>query len=180
MPSLDGAVTLVEMHHVAIAVSQYLYLYVFRSLQIFFNEDIVDAEGLFSFALSAPELIRHLLFAPDYPHTSAAASGCRLQHYRVAAFLGKPESHFFRWDGLSDARDSRRAHFVGNDLGLHLISQSVHHRMVRSYKDDSFFFTRFRKFDVLSQESISRMDGVYTLGLGKFDYLVYCQISVHR
>src|SRR5699024_11990582 len=73
---------------------------------IFFNEDIVDAEGLFSFALSAPELIRHLLFAPDYPHTSAAASGCRLQHYRVAAFLGKPESHFFRWDGL-DRKSTR-------------------------------------------------------------------------
>ena len=180
MSSLDGAVTFVQMHDIAVVVSQDLHFDVLRTFQIFFNKDVINTEGFLRFALGAAVLLYHFVFRSYDTHTSATASCCCFQHNRIAAFFCKLQSDVFRRYGFRDARDSRHAYAVGYDLGLDLVSKAVHHVIIRSDEYQSFFFTCLCKFHIFRQEAITRMDRIHTLGLSQLNDLIDRQVSIYR
>jgi hypothetical protein len=78
MSSLYRAVSLVKVNDISFLIAEYLDLYMLRVLQIFLDEDIVDAEGLGSFALGASVFIYDVPFVPDDSHASTATAGSSL------------------------------------------------------------------------------------------------------
>ena len=83
------------MNYIAVVVAKHLHLYMLWSFYVFFYKYVVNSKGLACFASGAFKLLRKLIFAPYNPHTSASASGRRLEHYRVAAFFCKFQSHLY-------------------------------------------------------------------------------------
>ena len=74
MTSLHGAVSLVEMHHVAMVVSQQLHLDMFRTVQESLNEDCAVAKRIQSFGCCPGERIFQALLLPNDSHASTTAS----------------------------------------------------------------------------------------------------------
>ena len=170
--SLDGTVTFIQMYDVAVAVSQDLHFDMLRTFQIFFNEDIVDTECLLRFTLGTAVLFYHFFLRSYDTHTSSAASGRCLQHNRVSAFICELQSHLFRRYGFCDARDSRHTYAVCHDLGLDLVSEVVHHVIIRSDENQSFFFACLCKFYIFRQEAVTWMDRIHAFCLCQFDDLI--------
>ena len=69
---------------------------------------------------------------------------------------------------------------MGHDLGLDLVAQFIHHFRSRSDEFNARIGTCLGEFHVFCQESVSRMDGIYALGLGQCDDFVDTQISAYR
>lgn len=69
MPPLDGAVALVQMHHVARFVAQQLHFDVPRSLDEFLDEHGAIAESSLRLRGSTFEHLSYLLHLPDNAHT---------------------------------------------------------------------------------------------------------------
>ena len=178
--SLDGTVTFIQMYDVAVTVSQDLHFDMLRTFQIFFNEDIVDTECLLRFTLGTAVLFYHFFLRSYDTHTSSAASGCRLQHNRVSAFICELQSHLFRRYGFCDARDSRHTYAVCHDLGLDLVSEVVHHVIIRSDENQTFFFACLCKFYIFRQEAVTWMNRIHAFCLCQFDDLINSQISIYR
>ena len=176
MSSLNRAVSLIKMNDVSLFISQYLHLDMFRVFKIFFNENIVYAEGLCSFASGASELRQEFFLGTNNSHTSSAAACCCLEHYRISAALCKLQSFFFCFDGFLYARNSRNAYGVCHNLGFNLIAESIHHFSCRSDKLDSFSSTGLCKLYVFCKETISRVDSVYALGLCQSNDFIDTQI----
>ena len=167
------------MDYISVVVAQNLHFDMLRSFDVFLNEDIIDAEGLFRFGSGALVLSRQFFAAANDSH-SASAAACRcLEHDRIAALFSKLQRCFHIRNLLGDSRNCRHADRLGDDLGLHLVSKLVHHVSARAYEHDTIGLTCPCELRILSQESVSRMYGVDALCLCQFDNFIYCQISVH-
>lgn len=62
VPALHGAVTVKQVHHIAVVVGQDLDLHVLGALQVFLNKDLVVAKSLLGFVNGLLELLGHILF----------------------------------------------------------------------------------------------------------------------
>ena len=178
--SLDGAVTLKKMHDIARLVAQNLHFDVFRVLKVFFNKNIINAKSLGCFGTCGTELRQQLFLCSDDSHTASAAAGCCLEHHRIAAGIREFQCFCFCFNCFFHARYCRYADRVRHELRLDFVTERVHHISRRSDKLDAFICACLRKFRVLRQETVSRMDGIDTLGLCQRDDLIDAQISADR
>ena len=178
--SLNRAVALEQMHDVALFVPQNLDLDVLRILQIFFDENVVVSERLRRFALRRPVLIDDIRLFADHTHSPAAAAGCRFQNHRVSAFVSEFHCLVFTPDRRLDARNRRNSYFLRHQFGLDLVTQLIHHIRSRSDELDTCVLTGLGKIGVFRKETVSRVNRIYALRSGDFNYLVDSQIGVHR
>ena len=88
MAALQGAIALVEMDSVAVAVGKNLHLDVARRGDVFLDQHAFVAEGGFRLAHGSGERGLEIGVAVDPAHALAAAAGHRLDQHRVADLVG--------------------------------------------------------------------------------------------
>jgi hypothetical protein len=103
--ALDGAVTLVEIHVVAVGVAQHLDLDVARLEHVLFDEDAVVAEGVAGFVDAGREAFVGFGVVVGNPQALAAAAGGGLDHHRIADLLGDLDGCIGTVDGIVVAGD---------------------------------------------------------------------------
>jgi hypothetical protein len=86
--ALDGALALVQVDHVAVAVAQHLDLDVARLLHKLLDEDAVVAKAVAGFVLAAGKAFKGFLVVEGHAQALAAAAGAGLDHHGVANALG--------------------------------------------------------------------------------------------
>ena len=163
--SLYGAISLIKVHQVAVLIAQHLNLNMLRLFQVFLDKNISVAECFYRFVMGTAELRNQFFAAANDSHSSSAAAGSRLQHYRITALLCKFQRFILGRDGLIHARDGRNANAFRYQLGLDFITQRIHHLMCRSDEFDAALLASFRETGIFCQESITRVNGIAALCL---------------
>src|SRR5215472_15158258 len=82
--ALDGAIALVQMHHLAVAIAEHLHLDVPRLGEIVLDEERARAEGSARPSLRGGVGLGEGRPVGDLDHADAAAARRRLEHERVA------------------------------------------------------------------------------------------------
>ena len=180
VPALHGAVTVEEVNDVAVVVGQDLDLHMLGALEVFFDEDLVIAEGLLGLVDGFLKLLGHVLGAGDDAHAASAAAVGGLEHDGVADLLGHGHGLFHGLHGVVHAGDDGHVGGDGDLLGGDLVAHGVHALHGGADEDDAVLFTFLHQDGVLGQEAIAGVDGVHVVVLGDLDDGGDVQIGVDR
>ena len=177
--ALDGAVTVIQVDHVAVVIGQHLDFHVLGAAEVLLNEDLVVAEGLLGLVDGLLELLGHVSFLIDNSHAAAAAAVGGLQHDGVADLLGHFHGLFHGLHGVVYAGDNGDVGSDGDLLGGDLVAHGVHAVHGGADEDDAVLLALFHQDGVLSQEAIAGVNGVHVVFLGDLDDGSDVQIGVH-
>ncbi len=150
------------------------------SFDVFFYEYIINSKGFAGFTSGAFKLLRKLLRVSYDSHTSAAASCRRFEHYGIAAFLCKFQSHLHCRNSLCNPGNRRHSRLCCSNFGFHLVSHAVHHHIVRPYKYNARLLTGSCKLRILRKKPVAWMYGVNALCLCQLYDSVYRKIRINR
>ena len=120
--ALEGAVTLVEVDDVAVAVRQNLHLDVLWLHQELLHEDGGIAEGLAGLLCHQLEGLAHLLVVGAGAHSPPAAAGCRLEDDGIAVAVGPLNRILCVLQRLRAAGNGGHIAAVGQLLGAELVA----------------------------------------------------------
>jgi hypothetical protein len=81
--TLDRALTLPQIHAVAVTITQYLDLDVAGLFNKLFDEDAVVTEAVTRFVATGSEAIESFFIIPSYAQAFTTAAGAGLDHYGV-------------------------------------------------------------------------------------------------
>ncbi len=148
MIALNGAVSLPQMHHISIAVSQDLELNMarifYKALQI--HPPISEtADRLF---LCCPETLFKIRRIKDFPHSFSAAAQSRLDHDWIADLLCRLQGCLTVRERLFRSRHHRYAHCSHSLSGFLFIAQFFHDFRRRPHKDKTTLPAKIRKLAV--------------------------------
>ena len=159
MPSLNGAVALAQVNHVAVAIGQNLKLNVARLFDKLFHVNAGVAKGGFGFALGSKEQFSKFVGVFDQAHAAAPPARRRFDHHRVADII---RDRF----GLNVAfQQPLAAGNGGHSYPLHgfLSGGLIAHRQhgFRRWPDEGKIMVSadFREASILGQKAITRMNG---------------------
>ena len=158
--ALRRALTLVEMHQVAVAVAEDLELDVARPFDVAFQQHPFATEGVLRLALAGLQVGGELRRRAHDAHALAAAAVRRLDHERIADAVGL---------ALQQARVLLLAGVAGHDrhavrghqqlragLGAHL----AHRGCGRADEGQAGCLDRIGEIRVFRQEAVAGMDGL--------------------
>ena len=91
VPALHRAITLIQMHIVAMLVAKDLNLNMTRSLHVLLHKHVIISKALNTFPLGSFQLPEEVFLLHDDSHTLSSATKRRLQHHREADLLGFSE-----------------------------------------------------------------------------------------
>ena len=177
--ALDGAVTVVQVDHVAVVIGQDLDLHVLGAPQVLFNKDLVVAEGLLGLVDGLLELLGHVCFLINNAHAAATAAVGGLQHHGVANLLGHFHGFLHGLHGVVHTRDNGHVGGDGDLLGGDLVAHGVHAVHGGADEGDAVLFALGYQVGILSQEAVAGVDGVHVVLLGDLDDGIDVQVSVH-
>ncbi len=160
MPSLDRALALVQMHHVAVRVAEDLDLHVPWSLEVLLEDERGVPKAALRFPLGALDRFGEPLRRVDPLHALAATAGARLEQHRVADLRRLRAERLGVLLRARVARDHRHARFGDERLGLALATHRVDGFRRRPHEDQPRGVHGAREVRVLGQEPITRMDRV--------------------
>ena len=95
MTSLDRAVPLSKMHHIAVIIRKHLHLYVPVRMNEFFYIDVLIPEKSFGLFFDPFESPCHVLFMYNTFHAHAAPACRGLDDYRIAYRARNVQCFFF-------------------------------------------------------------------------------------
>ena len=167
--ALQGAVTLIQMGHIAAFICQDLDLDVFGIDQELLHKDIGVTEGLQGFGSYQLKIDADLFYGITAAHTASAAAGRRLQDDREAEFHGQLLGFFLALERFRCTGSSGNIAFQSHLLGAELIAHHIQDPGRRSDEFDAGMLAGFGKLTVLRKEAISGMNGVAVMHPGQFD-----------
>ena len=178
--ALDRAVSFKEMHHIALFITHNLYFNVLWVHDALFYIHIFIAKSHFSFRLCPVIGFFQIFHAVHVADTPSAAAINSLDHDGEAVLFCK-SLHFFkalhRTIGTGNHGDAR---FFCLDTGIDLITE--HHEVfyLRPDENNALFFTPFSKLCIFCQESVARMDGIYSMLLADTNDIFDIEIGINR
>ena len=178
--ALQGAVALIEVDHVALAVAEHLHLDVARPGDIGLQQHALVAEGRAGLAPARRQGGGEVGSAIHPTHALAAAAGHRLDQYRIADARGLAGQGRLGLVLAEIARRHRHAGLVHQRLGGVLQAHGADRGAWRADPDQAGGGDRVGEGGVLREEAVARMDG---LGAGFFrrgDDLFRDQIAFPR
>ena len=157
--ALDGAVTLVQVHDVAVLVGHDLHLDVPTVLDVSLEQHGVVAEGGRRLALCRRHGVGQLVPSPDDPHAFSTAARRSLDEQREAD-LGSDRLEVGPVGvGGGHDRDTR----LDGDLARPVLApHRIHHVCRRSDEHQPRVSHRTREGRALGQEAVAGVDGVCT------------------
>lgn len=123
--SLNGAVTLVKVDDVAVAVTKELNLNVLGLIQETLDEDSAVAEGRLSLRCSSLERVLEFLLVANNSHTTTTTSEGGLDDDRKAEFVSEFLDLFKSLDRPLGTRDDRHVALDGGVTGRDLVAESI-------------------------------------------------------
>ena len=167
IPALERAVALSQVDHIAVLVAQDLHLDVLGLHQIFFNEDVVIAEGLTGLALDQLKGGLDLLRAVAAAHAPAAAAGGRLENDGETVGNGLFQGLIGALQGLGGAGDGGHAAGQGRGLGRQLVAHLGQDLGAGADEGDAGVLTGLGELGVFGEEPVAGVDGVHVPALGQ-------------
>ena len=186
--ALNRALTLVQVNHVAMAVTDQLNLNMAWLFNEFFNEDTVVTKAVFGLITATGETLESFLVVEGDAQAFATAASAGFDHHRVANALCNLYRFLGGFDGIVDPRDAVDTSSTSQLLGLDLVAHGGNRVMLGANEDQAFFFHPLGKASVFTQKSVARVHG---FGAGLFaggnDFFCLqitvttgCRADVHR
>ena len=180
MPSLDGALAITQVHHVAVSVAEHLDFDVSRLIEVPLQVHRVITEGCERFTLSGLEGPLYVGLGLDHAHAFSAATRGSLEQHR--------ESQLNSGGGcLFGARDRLRQAWHDGDAGLRhspprlgLVSHRRYGLGRGPHEDQTGVLDCLRERCLLREEAVSGVDRFRARGLGYLDQLVSSQVTLSR
>ena len=167
--ALDGAIALVEVDDVAVAVAEDLHLDMFRARDVFFEEDGGVAEGAVGLALGLVEQVGEVGGLVDDAHTATAAAEGRLDDEGEADGLGDLHGLGAIRDGVLGAGQDGDGDLLREGAGGGFVAHHVEQLGARADKDDAGLFAGAGEGGVFGEETVAGVDGVNAVVLGDTD-----------
>ena len=178
--SLHGAVALVQMHQIAVRITQNLHFDVSRAANQLLEIDLILAECRLGLAARRRHRLDELAVVLDDAHAAPTTAPTGLQHHREANRAGH------RHDRRGVGGQGRRGGHHRNTGGLRqisrldLVAQPPHGIRERAHEYDVCRGAGFRKLGTFRQEPIAGMDRVGTR-LGRDpDDVRYIEVGLDR
>ncbi len=181
MAALQGAVTLEEMDQVAETVAEELPLDVAGARNVFFQEDIRDAECGLGLPTRLFQSLVELLGRRCDAHAAAAAAHRRFHNHRVAEGARQGVG-FLRAavKRLITAGQNRHLRSFCDSAGDHLVAQLLQDLDPWSDERQAGVLARLGEGRVLAQETIARVDGINPILMGDVDDSLDVQVRANR
>ena len=161
--TLDGAFAFHDINGIAMLVAEHLNFDVTRLGDELFDENTIIAEARLGFRLRGVETVGHFGFRPRDTHALAAAASRRLDHHRIADVIGDLDGFGGVRDFAQIARHRIDLGFIGELLGLDLVTHDLDGLDVRTDEGNAIVGERLGELRVFRQEAIARM---HSLGAG--------------
>ena len=158
VPALEGAVTLKQMHCIAVAVAKDLYLDMAWLGQVLFDQDTRVAETCFSFAARSFEGCLEIFRCIHAAHALAATTGTGLDQNRVADLvcLGLQECGILIVAVV--ARNDRDAGLLHQRLGCVFQAHGAYGVCTWADESDSSLLQCVDKVRIFGEETVSGMN----------------------
>ena len=185
VPPLQTALTLAQVHHVTVGITEDLNLNMPGAGQITLDKQGVVTEDRGGLAPGCDQRIGHLPQIVHHPHALATAARGRLDDQRGPDLLGGDHQLFIR-ECTDAARHNRLAGRGDGVLGPDLVAHRVHRFGGRPDEDDARRLTRTNEIGILRDESVSGVHSVGTRLFGGADDRVDVEVArgfrteVHR
>src|SRR5690606_25320129 len=177
---LDGTVALEQVHGIAEAVGQNLRLDVLGLDDALLEKDVRRTEGLGRLGNHPRVGLFQLLARAPAPNATAAATGPRLEHDRIADALGLAQGFLDVLHVAFGARRDRHAglHHPASSLGL--VTHAADDFGAGANETDAALGTDFGQFVVLREKTIARVQGVAAGLDGQVDQFARVQVTRQR
>ena len=155
--ALNGAFTLVQVNHVAVAVTDQLYFDVARLFNKLLDEHAVVAKTVARLVAATGEAFKRLSVVIGHPQALATATGRGLDHHGVTNTLGNFNRLFGRLNSIVHAGNAVHTGGTGELFGLDLVAHGGNRIVLGADEDNALFFHPLGKAGVLAQEAVARM-----------------------
>ena len=179
VPSLDRAVALEQVHHLARAVGQDLHLDVPGVDHGLLDEDRRVAEGSLGLAHAGLDRVPQLPRVVDPAHAAAAAAGDRLDEQRIGQ-LARGLRQRVRVGARGHARQRGHAGVPGRRDRPRLVAGQRQHLAGRPDEGDAGVGAGLGQGRVLAQEAVARVDGVRSRPHRGGDDRLRVEVGPHR
>ena len=143
--ALNGALALVQVNHVAMAVAQHLNFNVTGLFHKLLNEDAVVAKRITGFVAARRETFKGFFVIEGHAQTFATTAGRGFDHHGVANAFGNVDSLLGGINGIVVARNGVDLGFVGQFFGRNLVAHGRNRKVTRANEGNAFVFTAFGK-----------------------------------
>ena len=160
MAALQGTITLPEMHHIAMRISQHLQFNMARPIEVFFQINTVITKSRLGFGARDTPGFLNLISAVGHFHATATTAGSGLDQHGVFHRLRHFARLFQGFQCTQRTRHQRHAKAAHRVLGGDLVA---HHADMLGRGADEFQPMRFHHFGkarVLGKEAVAGMDGI--------------------
>ena len=175
--ALDGAVTLEQMHRIAVGVAEDLHLDMARFHQILLDQHTRVAEGVLALPHRAFQGLGEVLCLVDLPHALAAATGHGLDQHRITDARRLRRQHLRVLAFPMVSGDDRHAGLLHDRLGRILQAHAADRVRTGADEGQPGDCNRIRKRRVLGQETIAGMDRLRAGTLRRLQHPVGQQIA---
>ena len=164
MPSLQGAITITELHDDAAVIARHLHFDVPRVADHLLHIDRVVAKGRLCFRARTPVSLFEFTGSVDDAHAPPTATTHGLNDHRCAAQRRKKLGRLRQCDRVGEATNHRHAFGLGQCAGAGLIAKE--RKVSRRWPDEQHasVATCFRKSSVFTEKTVTRMDRVAAVG----------------
>ncbi len=159
MAALQRAIALEEVDEIAVLVAEQLHFDVTGAGDVFFQENIGDAEGGAGLAAGLVERIVELVGAGGDAHAASAAAHRRLDHHREAQLRRQLMGLLVGLDGRAAGQD-RHVGLLSDVAGHDLVAELFEDLDARADEDDAGLFAGAGEVGVLGQKAVARMNGI--------------------
>src|SRR5574343_1494530 len=164
--ALHRAITLAQVHGVAVLVGQHLDLDVARLFQEFFHVHGGVAKGSTGFGTGHVDRVDQRRFGVHHAHAATAAAAGSLDDHREADLAGNlGDFHRVVRQRASNTRYGRYTGFDHGLLGGHLVAHQADGFGARADEGKAGLLHALGEVGVFRQEAVTRVDG---LGVGYF------------
>ena len=163
MTTLQAALALAQVRHLARAITDYLHLNVASAIHQPLYQDSAATEGGSRLGLATLERFRNLLSSRHHTHPTSTAAGNRLDHHRAAIAERLEECRRVgKINRSGAARQDRNIVRGGQRSSLRLVAKQLKRLDGWTDKRDPLLLASPSQLRALSQESISGMQSIAT------------------
>ena len=178
--ALHRALTLEQVHHIAVVIAQNLHLDMARIVNIFFHVQAAVAEVGDSLCSGAVVRVLEVLDALRHADALAAAAGGRLEHDRIADALSLGDG--FVKIAQRTVRAERDRNACGDRVALCLgfVAHQADGCRSRADKRQTGLRDALGKIRILGQEAEARMNGLTAGSQRRRNDIIHIQVAVRR
>jgi hypothetical protein len=149
-----------------------------RLLDELLDEDAVVTEAVARLVAAGGKALERFLVVVGHAQPLAAAAGTGLDHDRIADATRDLDRLLGRLDRVVPARDGVDTRFLGQFFGGDFVAHGGDGVVLRADEDQPFFLDAAGELLVFGQETVARVNGLGSRGLGRGNDFVGDQVAL--